>query len=272
MTPHGVLEDMGQFERLAPVNMARVDMERWNMATEALKDESFARFDFSQAMPTDEHIDFGIEMLRMGAFRLPYGTVVLCFENELVVAQEDAAEDRLNGLRIIYYMRLNTREGRAFALPILIANLFFPANGKNVIGRISQDEWLGAMPNGDELSPNGLNRYQSQTSWCLDQILGASCMLKSKGVVTQVVEAPENLNKSRIAKGKPRIATFVKVKIDRHVATSEGGKSDRKSPKMHWRRGHFREISGGRVIPVSPALVSAAHDGWAAPKPYFVTH
>lgn len=88
--------------------------------------------------------------------------------------------------------------------------------------------------------------------------------IQSKGVVLKTEPAPEKLNKKREKQGKPPIYEHRIVTLGRptQIYGSDGADiGDRSSPRMHWRRGHLRDLPSGKRVPVSPALVGVAENG-----------
>jgi hypothetical protein len=105
---------------------------------------------------------------------------------------------------------------------------------------------------------------------CLWRAMGLVVMLMSKGVSTALVQPSGKLNRAREKRGKPLLRDRYVVTIDlaraSHIENEDGSVEDisghtRGSPRMHWRRGHFRTLYRGamneRVVPVAPALIGA---------------
>lgn len=106
-------------------------------------------------------------------------------------------------------------------------------------------------------------------------VLGVVASLTSKSTKQEIVVAPEKLNRSRIKKGKMPIDEYRKITIG-HVPdiprtingrTIEG----RASPRLHWRRGHYRTLAPDVRVPVAPALVGLAENG-IIDKDYIIKH
>jgi hypothetical protein len=100
-----------------------------------------------------------------------------------------------------------------------------------------------------------------------------------------VGQPSEKLNRARAKRGKPplreRYVVSINLAKSRLIENEDGTVEDitghvRGSPRMHWRRGHFRTLNRGagdeRIVPIAPALVGAnEHAGQIIrPKDYVV--
>lgn len=90
-------------------------------------------------------------------------------------------------------------------------------------------------------------------------IIGCLAMLNAKGIEQRVTPAPKNLNKRRVAAGKPPIGEireiFVRVGGVSYRASGEAEVGSHRSPRLHWRRGHIRRLASGEMTHVRPCLV-----------------
>lgn len=81
--------------------------------------------------------------------------------------------------------------------------------------------------------------------------------LKLASIVT--APPPEKLNKARVRSGKQALSEVVTVRIkDWKKGDQLGGQHA--SPRPHWRRGHVRRISDGKVVLVTPHAVMGGVD------------
>lgn len=85
-------------------------------------------------------------------------------------------------------------------------------------------------------------------------------LINSKSAEVVVRQASEKLNKSRAKKGKRPLPDVRYVDVPRRQVGGGGAGGSHASPRMHWRRGHFRHLND-RVVPVSPCLVGVAENG-----------
>lgn len=108
-------------------------------------------------------------------------------------------------------------------------------------------------------------------------VAGLVSMLMSKDILKVSVPAPDKLNKAREKKGKPPIRDAYEIRLKLGAGSSAATPSlgetinGRKSPRMHWRRGHYRRhhLDRERLIPIPPCLVNAADDAQdLAPSDY----
>lgn len=97
--------------------------------------------------------------------------------------------------------------------------------------------------------------------WDFMSFLG---VLSTKEFEVTETPAPAKLNAKRLKRGKPPLGpthTICLKKIHREGTANGNGVGYRKSPRLHWRRGHVRVLHRGmdseRVITVSPVLVNA---------------
>ena len=97
-------------------------------------------------------------------------------------------------------------------------------------------------------------------------LFGAVACLSSKSVKQTIVPAPEKLNRARAKRGKLPIYEYRKITIGRGADAigSYEGKSveGRASPRLHWRRGHYRTLPSNVRVPVSPTLVGLSENGF----------
>lgn len=82
--------------------------------------------------------------------------------------------------------------------------------------------------------------------------------------ITAPKVAPRWLNAERAKKGKPPIISYHTLAIDLAQARLPGIRSvggSHASPRLHWRRGHIRNLANGKVSIVSPCLVGSPERG-----------
>jgi|GEM_PF-3098203 len=95
-------------------------------------------------------------------------------------------------------------------------------------------------------------------------VLSGTVALQSKDTATERVEAPARLNGRRAKRGKPPLFEhrIVRVAPDLSDVLVSGSHRTRRSPRLHWRRGHVRTLPSGGKVPVSPCLVGRSDYGF----------
>jgi len=95
-------------------------------------------------------------------------------------------------------------------------------------------------------------------------VVGAVPLLGAKGVATELVAAPDRLNKHRLKKGKVPLYEHRIIKIGGVSSSGRvvGVGMERASPRMHWRRGHVRTLPSGKKAAVRAALISQGSRGF----------
>jgi hypothetical protein len=103
-------------------------------------------------------------------------------------------------------------------------------------------------------------------------LIGLTATLMSKEVERRSEPASAKLNAARRKKGKLPLLDVEIIKLA-EVNGQEGGgyrlAGQRRSPRMHWRRGHIRRLPSGDCIPIAPTLVGVVK-GEPASKTYSV--
>ncbi len=99
--------------------------------------------------------------------------------------------------------------------------------------------------------------------------------LSSKSTATETVERPDRLNKKRAIQGREPLSEHkvVKLVVPRSATAGVGGVQEmmRKSPIIHWRRGHVRHYSSGAKALIAPMIVGAGEDApTLRPREYHV--
>lgn len=281
ITPHIIAETM--------MDMRRSDLWRSKRAASYVLHlvKQAVLFDFGMVHPSMEHKDFALDLYSRGLFSLPYPVTAFAFEgkpspNQLIRGQRAAgammvlSEDADKRLSAIMCTEMRDPDGRSMgAIPFAVvmrAKLSDPRDGTVKVDEetypIVDDRMMAAIYGSADAAGHDTmrNRLCSNLVGCMGMVV----MLMSKGVTTEHVVADAKLNRAREKRGKPAIGDRYVVRIDagasREIHHDDGSTSDitghtRGSPRMHWRRGHFRTIhrgaDGERVVPVAPALIGA---------------
>lgn len=249
-------------------------------------------FDLGSISVPQEHTEFGLDMLTKGMLRLPFQTVFFsCADGHFLAGMlmQKPNEQTLAELSAILKdhgtelpqgtMEFLSTEG-AGALTVVqlasdgemlvpVSSVMVPS-GAGSDGNLRLKFWTLAdsVPSGSDLTQE---ERLSAAGFPVGRVCGIVALLMSRDVETKHIKAPDVLNKARARKGKPRIGDTYEVRLKLSPSSSGPGHSSgngRASPRMHWRRGHYRRLRE-RLIPIPPCLVSAG-DGADAlmPKDY----
>jgi hypothetical protein len=127
------------------------------------------------------------------------------------------------------------------------------------------------------MTPVSVEDQQADACRSAGVVAGLVSMLLSKDVIKISIPASDKLNKAREKKGKPCIRDAYEIRLRFGGAQNAGASREpinglgRKSPRMHWRRGHYRKhhLDPGRLIPIPPCLINASEEAEAIlPKDY----
>jgi hypothetical protein len=200
------------------------------------------------------------EFARAGLLRLPFPAVV--FE-----AEPDEIED---GLLSWFVLGCEPRAlagpaDRARVLPDLVFQLFgLYSDGVGFVGGYS----IALFGDKVRIDDNHRDIRRDVAALVLPKYaakfaLAALVAIGSKGVKSELVAAPERLNRQRAKKGRRPLGAYRKVILGDVVARNGGtsGEGGHASPRLHWRRGHVRTLASGRQVPVVPHLVGSSELG-----------
>lgn len=242
-------------------------------------------FEFGAIHADMAHKDFALDLYERKLFGLPFPVTAFSFEAKpnnplqtyagtrpagamMVLSQDD--DQRISAIMCTEMRDENGASMGAIPFAIVLRARLSNAAADHTVSvdeesfPLVDDRMMAAMyGSADEHGHDSMrNRLCSNLVGCM----GMAVMLMSKGVETERHAAPDKLNKIRDRKGKPRIAERYVVRIGAGDVYAIGdGESIsghmRGSPRMHWRRGHFRTIRRGSdaeiVVPVAPALIGA---------------
>ncbi len=268
MTPQSILEDMDTIERLAGDRFGdKFDVGMWNAARVTVG--VAVHFEFASAIPKVEHVEFADEMMERGLFRLPFESVLYTGEaipKTGILANQDF--DGGDGLLYFIVGPATDRDGAQYSIPILVCQLDDRDHATGATVPLSRGtvDWASITKNPHHSRKTGRQwgeeDYGAGSEKALRMIMGGTALMMSKDVETRTEDAPVKLNKRREEQGRPLIRErrVVVIKPDRrasyaNAATDFAG--HKSSPRMHWRRGHFRNLRSGMVIPVAPSIVNA---------------
>ncbi|UOA23627.1 hypothetical protein DSM110277_02056 [Sulfitobacter pontiacus] len=115
-----------------------------------------------------------------------------------------------------------------------------------------------------EPEPHYIKRF-----WC-SLLFGCLGCLHGKGIDVNEVKEPKFTNRKREAKGKAPLFGFRWLTVDPSLLRIPGNSigEGHAPPRLHWRRGHVRRLSSGRITMVRPCLVGDVSNG-VIEKGYF---
>ena len=96
-------------------------------------------------------------------------------------------------------------------------------------------------------------------------IRAALVIISSKTTVKHDWHASDKLNKARADKGKLPLYSHTIIEIRGIISRDRSSGNEvigRRSPRMHWRRGHMRHLRNGAIIPIPPVLVNVDAEGF----------
>jgi hypothetical protein len=268
-TLHKASDDMASLEKALGAHFEGCfERDFWQITKAAIPEA--VHFDFGDIAPAQEHVDFGMDMLTKNLFRLPFPTVFYsgtAMPKRGLIASYDEDTD---AFAVICFLPARLGGSTKHIAPTTLIRVY--AQGDQVrcdFVPISKARFRVRGTNkiiGDE-------HHKNSAIMAGNFVLGATVLLMGKDVDVETRPAPEKLNKQRLRRGKSAIgeSRFVRLKIGAtHDYTQLGG--THKSPRMHIRRGHFRQVWPDRPpIPIPPHWVAARDDAnLPDPKEYLV--
>lgn len=230
--------------------------------------EHSVTFDFGALSPPKEHIEFGLDLLARRMLRLPYDITFFSCGDGFFVAHtvpnnaEELMGDlekwgHLDGLGLPKEKRKVPVPGSLHITKIVKEDgMCVPVIRVSTTGHYPAENlectwWDIAHVKGEKLT-------EAEALGPVPIVCGLVAMLASKEVVSERIAPPEKVNKARARKGRPKINDVYDVRISlaaSSASASQGG--THASPRMHWRRGHYRRL-GDKLVPVAPCLVNAS--------------
>lgn len=250
---------------------------------------SAVAFNFGDQREANEHVEFALDLYERGLFRLPYP--IVCYMS----MREASDGSRMGSSIFLMHSGGNPIDASSYGIwgftcgprrmpdgriDGVIPQIITPGVRrleKVVAQKFAADIELDAYPLlCEETSRLVWPTYEDLRKHMAQVILagfGMTVMLMSKGVELVRASPPTKLNRNRERQGKPLIGERVTVKLTlgpRKIIETEAGEEDitghaRNSPRPHWRRGHFRMLPTGIVIPVAPAMIGMGGNEIAKP-------
>lgn len=270
MTPHGALEDMLKVEAMLGDHLGEAFAPKvWPVVKELLG--SAVAFEYGAAAPATEHTEFGNDMFDRELFRLPYPAVFMTAavmpKTALLACEGQSAGKYCLDIITFGPMRIGS-DLDIGAAPILWVRVRFNGDKPWI-------DWKSITVMGSHRSRKTGREWAEDdfTEACEKVIsftLGGTALLMSKDVQTDVIAAPDRLNRERAKKGRAPISErhVVRIRPEARQAQKAAAESFRSSPRLHWRRGHFRRVREDLVVPVAPTIVGAGENVMPAIKKY----
>jgi hypothetical protein len=259
MTPIQAFQEIQRLEREPDFANLRKIMEDDAIQTvkHGLKEAVF--FDFGASVPEHEHIEFAYNLMQMGKFKLPFP--VMWVQSQISKTSKFLFFSLDETLGVITCGPGISVDGSKFLniMPLMLT--FTKADGSETdIHYRSFVNKEGANFRTRAGVPYSDEDIKAMSSKSFKLMLGWTALLMSKDVATERTVAKPGVNARRQRQGRLPIADRYVVKIrpearERQARAALG--FERASPKMHWRRGHFRKVPNGEVIPIAPMIIGA---------------
>jgi hypothetical protein len=224
-------------------------------------------FDMSQLFTIPLEVrDFGHEMAMRGLLYLPHDKVVYWFGDTNAEAALACERLQINGRPAI---RVNVAIKRDEDTGILFPAFYLMTDVKKGDGDqgscvVTADDaavWVQACGSIDEARE--ITRPAGR--W-IAQICGA---LLSPDMETERIGPAQRVIDRQVARGARPAIVYRLLKIKPNLKEEirlaiASGIAQRKHPKLHWRRGHIRDLSGGarqRLVPIPPCIVGSKREG-----------
>lgn len=275
MTPHQALEGMLELEKIFGDKLSEnFKVEAWPDIFTVLKDK-VVHFEFGVAVPAQEHLTFANDLMDKGLFRLPFNAVFMtgnCSPKCGILAMNHS-DDTKHPLTVIVFAGVNVGDRvRIDAAPLFAITI------DHTDGDDSRVRWVSLTKEGTHQSRRTGDwkddaALETSAQVAMQLAMGWPVLLMSKDVETIKLEAPERLNRARALKGKLPIGErmIVRIRPEARERQRQALEDHRASPRMHWRRGHFRQLHekhGGQIIPIAPMIINASDEAKPIAKQY----
>lgn len=195
--------------------------------------------------------EFGNSLITNRQFALPFDKIILeCVEP-------------INPSRRIVYCCFNASHGTITAVPFL---------------RLDDNNWVGGFDYYLDLdqtcqpkprwgfkdtwvSPSAPEVLRDQAQLNSDVVTAIVALLGVKNLRSELVEVPRAVAKKRALSGRPPLFEYRVVDLDQATYNRVDHGGTHATPALHWRRGHFRQLSD-KLVPVAPCLVGSIENGF----------
>jgi len=269
-SPHKVMEDMADTRKLFfPRIYELFDRKIWDVADVILPDA--VHFDFADITPSDAHTQFAFDMLDKGLYRLPFRSVFYTAkcspETGLLCISEMVDGQMVHGVIACAAMLTSHDDHKRRYVPLLSIHYVEGADNEFHYRQASLDGQLRTRSTNEPLDGD---MAEDSANRVVRAAFSFTAMLMSREIEQTIVPAPIKLNLSRQRKGRPQIKDrrVISIRMPQGVRMETGPLSGtRKSPIVHWRRGHVRRLRNGKLHSFPPVLVNGTEDAKNTVKP-----
>lgn len=252
-------------------------IEKHKILNLALKEAHlYKQFDFGNLdlLPDDEkHClhRYEVELIKNDCFTTPYDFFSFSFTmdnsysilnsklDSIFICNHDKKENRLFVIWIFRHFDKN--KGCYNNLGSILLGVDINASKKQEGTKLAFIEpvIMCGTNTGKKLSVISSNDYVKSMSFLSEILFSMFGILDAENVERIVSKTPERINKKRVKRGQLAIADcetiYLRVGGERYLPSGESVKGHHASPRCHWRRGHLRHMSDGRIFKVRPCLV-----------------
>lgn len=228
-----------------------------------------------------EAVKFGSELHRNGLFRLPFDRTVMeflapperNFERFVILCEQFRVSEQRQ-LLVDAFRKGYTVAGEPapIEIPPIIVHIFPIVRGHD--GGWTPIKTTEGYPltMGTGAPTDGRIRvpqiYKDRKGWMElaaaagNYCLAGTVMMMSRSVNRRHVVVPDKLQAARRRSGKEELFSFSLIEVPAKTrARTNNGNGSHASPRLHWRRGHYRKLALGKLVPVSPCLVGNIEAG-----------
>lgn len=228
-------------------------------------------------------IDYARELIKFGVFALPFD---VCYF-EMPLKDENTNDEDLYSYGTLCWTHGNTILGRFYAwysegtqcgrttFDVLKCSQYRPAILKDrrffwgsrvddsvpiVRNSYLKDKFLKQSVVDDSDDPAGVCEAAAMFGSVIP-LMGVGALALS-GLSKERVEISEKHNRARLRNGKEPLFAHTKLTVPFDTSPKSGNNIrcmlfGKNSPCLHWRRGHVRRLSSGKITGVKPCLVGA---------------
>jgi hypothetical protein len=250
---------MSQLDLIKDLNMlaSTLDDEKDYLIKKSPELAHFDLGDLYKDLPDDEYealVNYSISLIKEGMFSLPYDKICLSFnygpKNMMIIE----STNEKNGFDFKLYQNI----GEKFK---------FPNNHPDglIFTVLYSGDFMNISPPINLISKTAPKKHDEQNSllanYCASALLAINAILSTDGIIIHANPAPVSLNKKRAKLGKSPIPEIKEIRIKvgnrNYSASGHDLAGKHASPRLHWRRGHIRKLSDGKITNVRPCLVGA---------------
>lgn len=219
-------------------------------------------FQYLNTQPSPAHLEFGGTLLENRMFVMPFESVLISSERfPKTYLMAGIARERLVVVAFGRFGYPGAPKDVTCPFCVAASDVGFTVDHPVVhVSPILAGE-------DDNVYDNGL--------WAFQEALAHLTLLLSKEVEHRVEPAPGRLNAKRIKQGRPPVPERHTITIRKDIIRTfsrerSGGPGSHASPIMHWRRGHLRHLTNGKILKIAPTVVNAQDSAKPVIKQYII--